>query len=369
MVTRAFAWMTVVLASAGFSAADEPIDSKEPARKPAEAAPAEPKPPGESDTEKAKKPATPEEDAAAKKESEATADAIEDEETANDSPEEKSIRAVIREVETAFNAHDAERLVALFSEHAEVVDGGGEVSRGRDEIRQIFKDAFEESPEVSINIDVESIRLLGPTVAIEEGLTRVVRVPGEPEELARYTVLYTKEGDAWKMISARDTPIEAAVSNQLDQLDWLIGDWLDESDDAVVTTTYRWADNGQFLVGAFEAVTPDEGTIDGTIQIGWDPQVRQIRSWVFDSEGGYCTGLWAKNNDTWIVKCSGVLIDGQTTTSTHRYTRLSSDHALFQSTDRVIGGVLIDDGAVIPIVRSAPAPEAVGQVEPEKPAP
>ncbi len=289
----------------------------------------------------------------------------EEEDAEQASPDEKAIRKIVRDVEEAFNKHDVKALTALFSEHGEIINAGGEVSQGAGAITDVFTDVFERSPEAQMTIQIESIRVLGKAVAVEEGTTRTVHAPGQPEEIARYAVVYSKEGDDWKMISARDLPTESAVNDELNQLAWLIGDWVDECDESIVTTTYRWSANDRYIVGQFHVDTPEEGSLDGTVHIGWDPQLKQLRSWVFDSEGGFATGVWARNEETWIVKLTGVLSDGRTTTSTYRMKRLSSDHAEMESRDRVIGGVLIDDAEPIAIVRRGPAPEALSDASPD----
>ncbi len=277
------------------------------------------------------------------------------------SPDEQAIRHIVRQVEEAFNKHDTKALTALFSSHGEIIDAGGEIQQGHEAITELFQGVFERTPEAQMTIQIESIRVLGSAVAIEEGLTRMVPSPGEPEELGRYAVVYSKEGNDWKMISARDLPMEAANDDHLGQLAWLIGDWIDECEECVVSTTYRRSDNEQFIVGQFHVDTTEEGTLDGTVHIGWDPQIKQLRSWVFDSEGGFATGQWARNEDTWIVKLNGVLADGRTTTSTYRMKRLSGDQAEVESCDRVIGGVLISDGEPVTIVRRGPAPESISE--------
>ncbi|HET6425900.1 MAG TPA: nuclear transport factor 2 family protein [Planctomycetaceae bacterium] len=317
------------------------------------------------DVEKSDKAAAKEKDAAERKErdkdSKAAADRVEDADNADASPEEKAIRKVVRQVEEAFNKHDVEALTSYFSRHGEIIDAGGRISQGSEKIADVFKSVFQQFPDAEMNIEIESVRVLGDSIAIEEGTTRVVHVPGEAEEVARYAVVYTKEGGDWKMISARDLPTEAATDDHLRQLEWLVGDWIDESDESVVMTSYRWSANERYLVGQFHVETEEEGVLDGSVHIGWDPQLKQLRSWVFDSEGGFATGLWARNDDMWIVKLTGVLADGRTSTCTYRMRRLSGDHAEVDSRDRVIGGVLIDDSDPVTIVRRGPSPESLGE--------
>jgi hypothetical protein len=71
----------------------------------------------------------------------------------------------------------------------------------------------------------------------------------------------------------------------------------------------------------------------GVQRIGWDPIARRIKSWTFDSNGGYGDGQWSKQGDTWVVQASGVLPDGRTTTSTNFYHRDSADGCTWKSVD------------------------------------
>ena len=52
-------------------------------------------------------------------------------------------------------------------------------------------------------------------------------------------------------------------------------------------------------------------------RIGWDPLTKQIKSWVFDSEGGYGDALWTRKGNQWVIKSTGVLPDGRTASATH----------------------------------------------------
>jgi hypothetical protein len=44
--------------------------------------------------------------------------------------------------------------------------------------------------------------------------------------------------------------------------------------------------------------------------VGWDPLTEQIKSWVFDDQGGYGEALWTRNGNTWTALSTGVLPDG-----------------------------------------------------------
>ena len=102
------------------------------------------------------------------------------------------------------------------------------------------------------------------------------------------------------MVIAQDNAVvEGAASEQakvqlapLDQLEWLVGRWVDESDDCRITTKCSWTKHRKFLTRSFSVMMDDEVTLEGIQFVGWDPIARQIRSWTFDSEGGIGEGRW-----------------------------------------------------------------------------
>ena len=59
-------------------------------------------------------------------------------------------------------------------------------------------------------------------------------------------------------------------------------------------TSYRWTDNHRFILGQFTVQIGGKPAMTGSQRIGWDPLKKTIRSWVFDSEGGFAEGLWSR---------------------------------------------------------------------------
>jgi hypothetical protein len=86
---------------------------------------------------------------------------------------------------------------------------------------------------------------------------------------------------------------------------------------------------------------------------------KKIRSWVFDSEGGFCEGIWTREGNQWIVKMTGVTHDGKIASSTNITTRVSKDRMTWQQRDRIVGGEKTPDIAETPITRQPPAPSAL----------
>ena len=160
------------------------------------------------------------------------------------------------EFDKAYNARDAKSLAEMFSPDAQMIDADGTTVQGREDILKAFEDIFANEPEGLIETEVTDLRYLGPAVAIETGRTVLIPAPDQPAVVNEYTAVHMKSKEGkWLMTMARDTPTE--VNDQTENLiplSFLIGDWVDESADAVVKTTYDWSDGDKFIVGKFSVV-------------------------------------------------------------------------------------------------------------------
>ena len=272
--------------------------------------------------------------------------------------DETAIRASVAAFRKAYNARDAKAVAALFGPEAQIVNEEGNTVQGRDEIEKAFAGIFEETPQTQIEVSIESIRFVGTALAVETGSTKVTPAPGEAPESNRYTVVHVKARDGqWVMGLARDLPDEEATGEEaLKSLAWLVGDWIDESPDSLVETSYRWTNNRRFILGQFNVRIAGRPAMSGTQRIGWDPLAKQLHSWVFDSEGGFGEGLWTRQGNQWIVKMTGVTRDGRSGSATNVLTHVSQDRAIYQSRDRVVGGESAPDIGALPIVRKPPKP-------------
>ena len=125
----------------------------------------------------------------------------------------------------------------------------------------------------------------------------------------------------------------------------------------LVITSYQWSDNRRFILSEFKVQIGGRPAMTGTQRIGWDPHARQLRSWTFDSEGGFAEGVWSRNGKQWIVKSTGVTRDGKTASATNVRTRVTKDRMTWQSRDRVIGGEVMPNVEELPIVRRTPQPK------------
>ena len=114
--------------------------------------------------------------------------------------------------------------------------------------------------------------------------------------MTRFTVVYVKHDGQWLQSAVRDEVAhDLTPHDRLKELEWLVGDWINESQDAVVQTTCKWTDDGNFLIREFTMKTHGQPVLSGTQRIGWDPTRRQFKTWIFDSEGGFGEGYWTRN--------------------------------------------------------------------------
>lgn len=273
------------------------------------------------------------------------------------SADERAIRDSAAAFVKAFNAGDAKGAAAQFLAQAEYLNSDGEAFEGREAIQKDLEEFFKEHPKAKIELEIESIRFVGPRVAIEEGRTAVTHEPGqEPVRQSYVAVDILVDGD-WQLASVREAPDDepATPHDHLEALSWLVGEWIDESDEGIAKTTCRWTEDGNYLIQDFQLDILGRKTVSGQQRIGWDPLTGHIKSWVFDSQGGYSEGIWTRDDDRWVVKAQGVRPDGTVATATNLYTRIGEDSYSFESTSRIVGDEVEADIRVV-VVRRPPAP-------------
>lgn len=255
-----------------------------------------------------------------------------------------SIRKSGEKLVSSFNAGKVDELAAMFLPKGELIDEGGTVYQGQQEIKDLFNAFFKKFPGAKLALDIESIRLVGP-VAIEEGTRTITTKDGATKSQFRYIAVRAKTDSGWQIASSRDfadDPVPTANEN-LQPIAWLVGDWINEGADGKVAISYRWSDDKNFLLGEFQVNSADGAPRKSTQRIGWDPSIGRIRSWLFDSDGGFAEGFWTVVEDGIVIKSASVNSDGTTSTATMNITIKDKDHYTIEGTDRIVGDDLVED--------------------------
>lgn len=269
----------------------------------------------------------------------------------------EAIRQVSQNLVDAFNRKQADDLVALFLPDAELIDDAGNTHRGHEGIKDVFTRFIELFPDAKMDLNIETVRLAAGELAIENGRRTVSTASDEKTAANSYTMVYVKRDGDWKIAVAREVPDDPqpTAHDQLQPLAWLEGEWVDEDAEAAIAITCDWDKSGNFLLLDFVAKRSGEVVMESRQRIGWDPLAKSVRSWVFDSDGGFGEGRWTVVDKKWIIKSTAVLPDGTTGSATIFIEPISEDRFLMKGFDRVLGDTVEPDFEAT-IVRKPPQP-------------
>ena len=270
--------------------------------------------------------------------------------------DEKAIRATADEFVKAFNAADAKAIGALWAPDAEYTDESGQSFQGRAAIEQVYADVFKQHLGAMMTVKIESIRLLGPDVALEKGVARVKSPGGLADTAARYTVVHAKRNGKWTMVFGRDAPyVPASNEDYLKDLEWFIGDWNPEAKDLPLRLHFEWMAQRNFIKNTYTVTKDGQSTLTGGQIIGWNPKRGRIVSWHFDAQGGFGEDVWTKDGSKWVIEATGVLRDGSESTSVNIVTPIDANSFTWQSIKRTLDGVSLPDTPPVKIVRVQPS--------------
>jgi uncharacterized protein (TIGR02246 family) len=320
-------------------------------------------------------------------------------EATSPNPEAATFEALATGFQQLFNEGQAAELAAQFLPDGELIDDEGNLYRGREELRDLFQRFFATFPGAKLTLQVDSLRMIGPRLAIEEG-TRIVtideravnaggqaagsvttaaataNVPADGaanvtatatvakydkpvEARLRYLCVWTKTDNQWQVASVREfaddpppTPHEL-----LQPLAWLVGDWVSEGGDSIVRISYRWSDDGNFLLGDYKVTANGESAMDSVQRVGWDPLRQQVRSWLFDSDGGYGDGEWTAFEDGYLIRSSAVMPDGTIGSANIEARKVSDSQFVLKGTNRIVAGEPVEDFEIT-VSKQPPQPQA-----------
>jgi uncharacterized protein (TIGR02246 family) len=243
-----------------------------------------------------------------------------------------------QQYEEAYNKGDAKTLAGFYSEDVDYTDPDGAEVKGRDAMEKLLADNFAQNPGVKLSIRTDEIKQLTPDVKVSRGVATVT-LPNGAAQATRYTAVRVRKGDHWEITQLTETDAPGpSASSQLQALDWLVGSWEDKSGDQVVQTKTVWAGDKNFLVRTFKVKGADQSETDGWEIIGWDPIRQQIRSWIFDSNGGFGEASWVYDGDDWLIRASNVLPDGSRSTAENVLTKGDDNNFTWESQNRTLNG-------------------------------
>jgi uncharacterized protein (TIGR02246 family) len=267
---------------------------------------------------------------------------MDEEPTDGEDGDKAAIRETIDSFLAAFHQGDAKALAAHWTEHGDFVTSSGERWQGQQQIEERYAAYFADAENARLELLETQIEVQSPSVAVETGIARVV-APGALPVDSEYKVIHVRTSAGWKIDSVRETDLPGPPSREerLQELDWMVGQWIDRDENAEIKTTCRWATNRSFLVQTFRVFVEDRIDFEGTQIIGWDPRAESIRSWTFDSDGGFGAGRWSGEDGRWTVQTLYVLPDGRLGSATNVYQRLDDGTVSYASVGRQVEGKIL----------------------------
>lgn len=271
--------------------------------------------------------------------------------------DEKAIRATGAAFVKAFNAGDAKAIAAMFTLDADYVDHDGQVFRGREAIEKEYARAFLRQKGMTLESTPEALRFLGADVAIQDGVARVRPAGGGRGNVTRFTIVLVRRDSKWLAESVRESPYTPDCNYEyLCDLEWLVGSWSAQASGAAVEVTCNWVANRNFLLRTFSVKSGAGVLSSGTQVIGWDPVLGQVRSWTFDSDGGFGSETWTREEKRWVLDARGMRRDGGATKATNYLTLGGHDQYTWQSVARKLDNAGLPDSTEIKFVRAKAKP-------------
>lgn len=266
--------------------------------------------------------------------------------------DEKAVHAAIESYVSAFNQHDPKALAGHWTLTGEFITPAGKQLKGQQQLEEEFTAYFADAQDVKLELQNTGVQFLSPNVVAEHGTAVVIRPDAEPVR-TDYEAIHVRTAKGWKMDSVREAESVQPASHyeQLRELEWMIGQWVDADDEGIVETNCQWTKNQNFITRSFKVYVDDAIGLEGTQVIGWDPTRNLIRSWLFDSQGGFGVGLWTKEGSKWVVRGLRVLGDGRRGSATTVIEPVDENSYTTKTIGRQLDGELMPNIGPITVVR------------------
>ncbi len=270
-----------------------------------------------------------------------------------DQKSESDIKNTMQALMQAFNDRDADKLANLWTQDAVLYHSiSGTTSNGKDEIRGYYKDFFNSENNAKVDITVDRVSTTEENKAFVEGLIRIY-YPNKESIQGAFKSNVEKQDGKWLIHDLKIIEFEKASSNfeHLKNLDWFVGNWVDDDENVDIIFNVKWDKSKNFLTQKFTLSLLGQEALEGFQIIAWDPAKKQVRSWVFDSDGGFGNGFWNENGDSWQANMMYTLSDGKTASAVLIYKKIDENSYTFSSTGRDIDGVILPDIQPVKVVR------------------
>lgn len=263
----------------------------------------------------------------------------------NEKADEKAIRNIVQSYQEAYNQQDAARLTSQWASDAIYINPvTGESAEGKEAIEKLFKEKFAQGKKRHLEVTIKSIEFPNANEATETGVMKVT-IDDQPAQQIAYQTSYVKENGQWLIKTIGEIELQEPSSHfeQLKDLAWLVGKWEDADDNVDILFDNQWDKYKNFITQHFKMKIYGQDDIEGKQIIAWDPVKDKVRSWVFDSDGGFGEGTWEKVDKSWYATMHFTLGDGRVASSINIYTPVDDHSYTFASQEREVDGETLPD--------------------------
>jgi uncharacterized protein (TIGR02246 family) len=263
-----------------------------------------------------------------------------------------AIDRLIKGYVQAFNNRDAAAVAANWTAEGEYVRNNGELVHGRADIQKGYADFFKTlKGKLALDVQPDSLRFTSADSAVSQVTLRLKNDQGELVGSSWRSTTLVREGGQWKVAVVQEWDRNNSFDDSLKDLEWLIGTWRMADKDRDVTTTYEWDEGKAFIRGKYVVKEGAKVVESGTNVFGKDNADGGIRSWVFQSDGGFGGGLWTRDGKNWSVDFYGVTPAGKRLTATVMYVPVDANTFTWQSVGQAVDDQPIADTQPIKVTK------------------
>jgi uncharacterized protein (TIGR02246 family) len=266
--------------------------------------------------------------------------------------DKQAIDKLIKASVQAFNDRDAAAIAANWTAEGEYIRNDGQPVRGRADVQKGYAEFFKTlKGKPTVEVQTDNLRFMSADTALSEVTLRLKNEQGQLIASSWRNTLLVREDGQWKVALVQEWDRDNSFDDSLKDLEWLIGTWRMDTKDQNVTTTYEWDESKAFIRGKYIVKQGDKVIESGMQVFGKDNAEGGIRSWVFQSDGGFGDGLWTRDGKTWKVDFGGVTSAGKRLSATVIYTRVNADTFTWQSVEQTVDGQAIADTKPIRVTK------------------
>jgi uncharacterized protein (TIGR02246 family) len=253
------------------------------------------------------------------------------------------IETAVQSYASAFNARDARTLANHWATEGVYTNRStGEQVVGRDAIVKQFAAMFAGKDVPTLNLASNSIEFVSPNVALERGMATITE-SDESVSTTNYKAVLIKDDGKWLLdrVTEENNNVQASNYEHLKDLEWIVGTWVDESTAQSIRIECDWTTNRNYISRKYTVSRDGDVVSSGLQVIGWDAKNKSIRSWLFDSDGGFVSGTWSGKDGRWVVQSVATLQNGESGSFTSIFQQLEDGNYSWKKINRSLNGEIL----------------------------